>query len=310
MTQLRVQAPKFKLSFFLPKYWPTWIAVILLYAISWLPYRVQVWLGKGLGQLLKVLAKKRCHIAKRNIRLCFPDWTEIQRQQLFDKHLDSAGLAILEAGMGWWWPDWRVKGIGEVEGLEHIQRILDQGKGVLALAIHNMNLEMGCRVIGLRQPCSGFYRQHNNPIMEYMQFHGRSRSNRYMIPKRNISGLITALNEGEVCLYLPDQDYGRKRCEFVPFFAVQQAATTTGSTLFAGRANCETVFIMSQRTKDGYKAIILPGLENFPSGDDNYDVARVNRQVESMVMRSPEQYLWMHKRFKTRPNPEDVSLYE
>ncbi len=304
-----VSAPKFTLRFFLPQYWLTWLSVLLLYTISWLPYRLQTKIGKGLGWLLGKLAKSRVAVAKRNLELCFPEMSAQERQQLLNKNVEYAGMAILEASMGWWWPDWRVRGIGEVEGFEHVQAILDKGKGVFGLAIHNMNLEICCRIAGLHQPSVAFYRRHNNPLMEYLQYHGRSRSNKYMIHKRDVGGLIHALKDGEICFYLPDQDYGRKRCEFVPFFHVPDTATTTGTMLFAREGNCETVFILPLRTDSGYKIVFLPGLENFPSGDDKHDVTRINQRIEEMIRQAPEQYLWMHKRFKTRPDKEMPSLY-
>jgi KDO2-lipid IV(A) lauroyltransferase len=305
-----VLAPNFSLRFFLPKYWLTWLSIILLYCISWLPYRLQTYIGKGFGKLIKLLAKKRYEVARRNLELCFPNLTTKQRQDILNANLDCAGMAILEASMGWWWPTWRVQKMAEFEGYEHIEAILAKGKGVLAYAIHNMNLELAVRVAGLKNPSVAFYRKHNNPLMEYMQYHGRNRSNKYMVHKRDVKGLISALNDGEVCFYLPDQDYGRKKCEFVPLFDVPEVATTTGSVLFAKEANCETVFIIPLKTPDGYKIKVLPGLENFPSGDDKKDVGRINQMVEKMIMVAPEQYLWMHKRFKTRPSKTDVSLYE
>ena len=283
---------------------------MILYVISWLPYRVQTWIGKGIGWLLSKLGKKRVAIARRNLELCFPSLSADERERLVKQNVEHAGMAVLEASMGWWWPDWRVKHIGEVEGFEHVEAILAKGKGVLGLAIHNMNLELGCRIAGLHAPSVAFYRKHNNPLMEYMQYHGRARSNKYMIHKRNVKGLLKALDDKEVCFYLPDQDYGRARSEFVPFFAVPDAATTTGTLLFAKQANCETVFIVSHRTERGYRVKFVPGIEHFPSGDDKQDVAAVNRMVEALVSEAPEQYLWMHKRFKTRPNKTDPSLYD
>jgi KDO2-lipid IV(A) lauroyltransferase len=305
----KVSAPKFEFAFLLPKYWLTWLSIIILYSISWLPYIFQKPIGKGFGQLLKRLAKKRYLVALRNLELCFPEYTEQQRQVILDANVEHAGMAILEAGMGWWWPTWRVQGIAQFEDYELVEEILAKGKGVLAFAIHNMNLELACRVAGLRNPSVAFYRKHNNSLMEYMQYHGRNRSNKYMIHKRDVRGLISALDEGEVCFYLPDQDYGPNKCEFVPFFAVPEVATTTGSLLFAKDANCETVFLVPLKTDTGYKIKVLPGLENFPSGDDKEDVARINKMLEKMVMMAPEQYLWMHKRFKTRPNKDDPSYY-
>ncbi|MEP0356848.1 LpxL/LpxP family Kdo(2)-lipid IV(A) lauroyl/palmitoleoyl acyltransferase [Paraglaciecola sp.] len=310
MQQKKVVAPKFELSFLGPRYWPTWVSVIFLYSISWLPYSIQRPIGKVIGKILKVVAKKRYLVAKRNIDLCFQHLSTEQRAQMLEENLDNAGMALLETGMGWWWPDWRVKNMVEYEGLELIEDIQAKGKGVLGYAIHNMNIEFGCRLLGIEKPSVVFYRKHNNPLMEYMQYHGRNRANKYMIHKRNVKGLIQALDQKELCLYLPDQDYGRKKCEFTPFFGVPQTATTTGSLLFAKQADCETVFFVSLKTKTGYKVKVLPGLENFPSGDDKYDVTRINEMVEKMILLAPEQYLWMHKRFKTRPSKDDPSLYD
>lgn len=310
MTNTATQVQAFSWRFLLPSYWPTWLAVLLLYTLSWLPYRLQWQLGKVLGVLLGKLAKKRVQIAKRNLTLCFPDWSEERRAQLLKANLHHAGMAILETSMGWWWPEWRIRRHGSVEGFEHVEAIFARGKGVLGIAIHNMNLEMAGRLIGLRHPCVGFYRKHNNPLMEFFQYRGRRRTNKEMIPKQAVGRLMQALNNGELCLYLPDQDYGRKRCEFAPFFAVEQAANTTGTLLFAGQSNCETVFLLPLYTPQGYKLKVLPGLENFPSGDDNQDIRAVNARLEEMILQAPEQYLWMHKRFKTRPNKNDASLYD
>jgi KDO2-lipid IV(A) lauroyltransferase len=309
LQQKKVKAPQFEWSFLLPSYWLVWLSIFLLYSISWLPYKVQLSLSKGMGKLLQIFARKRYQIAKRNLELSFPDASQQQRDALLQANLEHAGMAIFETSMGWWWPKWRVAKKAEFENYQLIDEILAKGKGVLAFAIHNMNLEFACRVAGLKNPSVVFYRKHKNKLMEYMQYHGRTRSNKYMIPRNDVLGLLTALNEGEVCFYLPDQDYGRTKCEFAPLFAVPQVATTKGSLLFAGQANCESVFMVSLRTSTGYKIKVLPGLDNFPSGDDNYDVTRINQMIEKMIMLAPEQYLWMHKRFKTRPDPNEPSLY-
>ncbi len=294
----------------MPRYWPTWLGIAVLYSLSWLPYRLQKGLAWGLGHLIFALARSRKRVIERNIELCFPDMSDAERRAILRGNRFSLGMAMLETSMGWWWPTWRIKGMAEVEGYEHVQAILDKGKGVLGVAIHNMSLEVLGRVCGLHKPAVGFYRRHNNPLMEYMQFHGRNRSNKNMIHKKDVRGMIQALNEGELCLYLPDQDYGRRRAEFVPFFAVPDAATTTGTLLFAKEANCEMVFVLPLRTEKGYKLKFIPGLENIPSGDDKEDVRRINQQIEQMVMVAPEQYLWAHKRFKTRPDEKAPSYYQ
>jgi KDO2-lipid IV(A) lauroyltransferase len=147
--------------------------------------------------------------------------------------------------------------------------------------------------------------------MEFFMYRGRSKGNKYMIGKRDVKGLIHALNQGEVCFYLPDQDYGRNRAEFVPFFAVPDTATTTGTMLFANAANCSVIPIYSSCLPNnaGYVIEALPPLENFPSADPKADCRKVNQWVEQAVLKHPEQYMWLHRRFKTRPDPEAPSLY-
>ncbi len=307
---MHIQAPKFTWSFFLPKFWLTWVGIFLLYTISWLPYRIQTVIGAGIGRLIFTLLSKRKRIAQRNLELCFPDMTTQERKKILDGHRFSLGMAVLETSMGWWWPKWRVEKHTRIHGYEHVEAILKKGKGVFGLAIHNMTLELGCRSAGFIKPSVAFYRKNNNDLMEYMQYHGRNRSNKYMVHKRDVRSMIKALDDGEVTFYLPDQDYGRNKAEFVPFFNVQDTATTTGTMLFAKEANCESVFIVPVRKNGIYHITFIPGLENFPSGDDKEDVARINRKVEELIMLAPEQYLWVHKRFKTRPNKDDPSLYD
>ncbi|MDN4501623.1 LpxL/LpxP family Kdo(2)-lipid IV(A) lauroyl/palmitoleoyl acyltransferase [Alteromonadaceae bacterium BrNp21-10] len=306
---LHIRQPAFEWSFLLPKYWLTWIGIAFMYCISWLPYKLQIVLGRLLGKVLGKVAKSRMKVGKRNLELCFPDMPEGERETLLKKNMESAGIALLETGMGWWWPDWRVKKRSKTAGFEHVEAILAKGKGVFGIAIHNMNLEMNCRVMGLTHPSIVFYRRHNNPVMEYFQYRGRARSNKYLIHKRGVKDMLQSLDSGEFCMYLPDQDFGPKRCEFVPLFAVPDTATTTGTLLFAENANCESVFVLPLRTEDGYVVKIMPGLDNFPSGDHRNDVTRLNKKIEEMIMQAPEQYLWMHKRFKTRPHDNPSALY-
>ena len=304
-----ITPPKFKLAFFLPQYWPIWLAASILYLLIWLPLPVIQQMGKGVGFLLSKFLKKRVYVAKRNLQLCYPDWTEEQRQKMLKKHLDRAGMALFETAMGWWWPQWRIQRIGEVEGFEHAERVLKSGKGVFGLALHNMNLELACRVLGYTHPSIAFYRKHNNPLMDYFQYHGRNRSNKYMIHKRNSKALIEAMNQGELCLYLPDQDYGAKQSIFVPFGPVKQTATTTATLMFVERADCVPLMITSQTSKKGCKVKIYPPLEGLDTESSEQALTTLNQHVYNIVDEQPESYLWMHKRFKTRPNKDDPSLY-
>ncbi len=312
MSSNKVLQPDFKLSFLLPKYWLTWLGVFILYTISWLPFKLQLFMGRMLGRLLMKIGSKRKHVALTNLRLCFPEKSEDELQILLKKNFENTGIALFETGMGWWWPDWRVKRKFKVKGLEHLEKARREGNGVLLLAMHYLSVEMNARGVGYGHPMVVFYRPHNNQLMEFFQFRGRGRSNKYMLGKRDVKGLMKALRDGEACIYLPDQDYGRNRSVFVPFFGVKEAATTTGTLIFARQKNVETMMIIPVRNDDGsgYTLEIMPPLENFPTKDNIADVTRINQELEKAISRKPEQYMWLHRRFKTRPNPEDVSLYK
>ena len=306
----KIIAPRFEWRFLLPKFWLTWLGVLFLYLISWLPLPILRVLAKGNAWLLKKLAKKRVAVARRNLALTWPKMTDSEREALLAKHLDCAGMAIFETALGWWAPAWRIRRIGKVEGFEHVEAVLKQGEGVFGLALHNMNLELACRIMGYAHPSIAFYRKHNNPLMDYLQYHGRNRSNKYMIHKRNAKALIEALSEGELCLYLPDQDYGRLQSTFVPFAGVEQTATTTATLMFARRADCVPLMITSQYTKTGYVVKCYPPMPEFADKEDRQALIELNQRVEELVLEQPESYLWMHKRYKTRPLETDPSLYD
>jgi KDO2-lipid IV(A) lauroyltransferase len=308
----KVLQPNFKLAFLLPKYWLTWLGVFILYSISWLPYKWQLGLGKLIGRLLFKIGSQRKHVADTNLKLCFPDMSEQERHRILKKNFENTGIALLETGMGWWWPNWRIKRKVNVIGLEHIQKAQREGKGILLLAMHYLTIEINARGMGYSQPMVVFYRPHNNQLMEYFQFRGRGRTNKYMLGKRDVKGLIKALKDGETCVYLPDQDFGRNRSLFVPFFDVKETATTTGTLIFARQKNIETMMIIPTRNDDGsgYTIEIMPPLKDFPTKDDEADLIRINQELEKAISRKPEQYMWLHRRFKTRPDPESPSLYK
>jgi len=308
----KVLQPDFKMSYFLPKYWLTWVGVIILYTISWLPYKLQLFLGKLLGRLLYKIGSSRKKVAMKNLELCFPEMSQEELTRTLKKNFENTGIALFETGMGWWWPDWRVKRKIKVIGLEHLEKARREDKGVLLLTMHYLSVEINCRGIGMGHPMVVFYRPHNNQLMEFFQFRGRGRSNKYMLGKRDVKGLIKALRQKEVCVYLPDQDYGRNRSLFVPFFAVSDAATTTGTLIFARQKNIQNHILIPTRNDDGsgYTLEIKPMMEDFPTDDDEADLIRINQELEKAIMFKPEQYMWLHRRFKTRPNKDAPSLYK
>ncbi|MEC8416485.1 MAG: LpxL/LpxP family Kdo(2)-lipid IV(A) lauroyl/palmitoleoyl acyltransferase [Pseudomonadota bacterium] len=304
-----IKAPTFKLAFLGPKFWPVWLGVIILYLITWLPLPVIRAIGAGTGKLIAKIVPKRAKVAKRNITLWNPELSEAQVEALYKENIRRTGMALFETAMGWWWPNWRIQRAFEIEGTEHIEAAFAKGKGVFGMALHNMNLEFACRGIGFYHPSIAFYRKHNNPLVDYLQYHGRNRSNKYMIDKRNAKALLQALEEKELCLYLPDQDYGPKQSIFVPFGGVKDTATTTATLMFIRRSDCEPMLISSQYTKRGYKIKVFPALYGLGEMEDTEALTLLNQHIDKAIKEQPESYLWMHKRFKTRPADNPSSLY-
>ncbi|MCW8107235.1 LpxL/LpxP family Kdo(2)-lipid IV(A) lauroyl/palmitoleoyl acyltransferase [Alteromonas ponticola] len=304
-----IKPPKFSLRFLLPQYWPIWLGSAALYLVTWLPLPVIRWLGAQVGLLMGRVAPKRVLVARRNVELCFPEMSVDEREKLLQENIKRTGMALFETAMGWWWPAWRVKRVFHVEGFEHIEKAFAQGKGVFGMALHNVNLEFACRGMGYTWPSVGFYRKHNNDLIDFMQYRGRAQSNKYMIHKRNAKALLSALDEGELCLYLPDQDYGRAQSIFVPFGGVKETATTTATLMFIRRTNCVPLLITSQYTSDGYKVKIYPAMSELADMNDEEALTLLNARIVEIIQEQPESYLWMHKRFKTRPHDMASSLY-
>ena len=171
---------------------------------------------------------------------------------------------------------------------------------------------MGARIFGQFQPGVGVYRPHNNPVMEYLQVKGRLRSNKALVPKRDLRQMVRSLREPNVIWYTADQDFGRSSATFIPFFNVPEAATITGATTLArlGKAKVLPFFVERNSDDTGYNIEIQPPLDNFPGENEIEDAKRGNKIIEEIISRNMSQYMWLHRRFKTRPNKGDASLYK
>ncbi|WP_312273423.1 LpxL/LpxP family Kdo(2)-lipid IV(A) lauroyl/palmitoleoyl acyltransferase, partial [Pseudescherichia sp.] len=207
------------------------------------------------------------------------------------------------------WSDKRVRRWFDVEGYQNLVEAQTKHHGVMVVGVHFMSLELGGRVMGLCQPMMATYRQHNSPVMEWVQTRGRMRSNKSMIDRRNLKGLVSALRKGEAVWFAPDQDYGRKGSTFAPFFSVN-AATTNGTYVLSRLSGSAMLTVTMIRKPDGsgYQLHIGKALTDYPVENEFEAASYMNRVIEREIMRAPEQYLWIHRRFKTRPMGE-ASLY-
>ncbi|MGO2461047.1 MAG: kdo(2)-lipid IV(A) palmitoleoyltransferase [Ewingella sp.] len=293
----------FRKSFLHPRYWLTWFVLGVLFLLVQLPYPVLYRLGNWLGRTSMRFLKRRVSITRRNLELCFPNLDEAQIERRILSNFESLGMGLLETGMAWFWSDARVKRWFDVSGLNHLKMAQQNKKGVLVIGVHFMSLELGGRAMGICQPMMAMYRPHNNKAMEFVQTWGRMRSNKAMLDRKDLRGMVHALKKGEAVWFAPDQDYGPRGSVFAPLFAVDQAATTSGTYMLARLAKpaLVTVVLVRKDKGKGYDLVIQPALQDYPIDDEMAAAAYMNRVVEKEIMRAPDQYLWLHRRFKTRP---------
>ncbi|MGO4997994.1 LpxL/LpxP family Kdo(2)-lipid IV(A) lauroyl/palmitoleoyl acyltransferase [Oceanisphaera sp. W20_SRM_FM3] len=292
----------FSLALLHPRYAVNWLGLSLLWLlVTLLPWRAQMLFGRALGRLSMRVLKSRVKIARRNLELALPELDEAERERILTANFESVGCAVFETGMAWFWPDWRMRAITRMEGTEHVDAAVANHKGMLLLSAHFLTLELNARQFGLYRPGVGVYRPNTNAVLEYAQVEGRCRSNKYLVDRLNIKGMLKALRQGDALWYAPDHDYGSHASVFVPFFAVEQAATITGTATLARVKNTVTLPCFTIREKNGYRLLIQAPMTNFPVGDDIADAIASNQVIEAAIRLAPEQYMWLHRRFKTTP---------
>ncbi len=295
--------PEFSISLLHPKYWGVWLGFgFLALMVNLLPYRMLYIIGRKLGQLSMKLGKNRVKIAKRNLELAFPNQSEEENQHFVEENFKNTGLALIETGIAWFWPTWRFKRLLNPGDMSEIEQFRKDKKGVLFCCPHALNLEITARAFGvLGLSGHGVYRAHNNLAYDFIQHWGRSHNGNKPMDRKNVKGMIRALKQGKRILYLPDHDYGRRKSVFVPFFAVEDACTTTGTSILAYHSNCALITCSGFRNNDGqYDIKAHPSFhEAFPQGDEKAAAAFTNKQIEKVILKAPEQWMWLHKRYKT-----------
>lgn len=282
-----------------PRYWPTWAGLGVLRLLSLLPFSLQLAVGTTLGAMLRRLPVRFVRIARRNIELCLPELEAAERRRLLDRHFASLGIALLEIAMAWWCPTARLATISSVEGMEHVRNALTRGRGAILLTAHFTPLEIGGRIVAAATPVNIIYRPTKNEALAHVLSCCRSRNGGHAIPRDDIRSMIGALKSNEVVWYAPDQSYRKKGAEMVSLFGIP-AATNTATSRIVRMTGAAVLpyFVERLPGSAGYRVVIQPPLENFPSGCPRADAERFHRLIEAQVRAVPDQYLWIHRRFK------------
>lgn len=283
-----------------------------MWLLHWLPLPLQAAVGNGLGSLLYWVVVPRRKVALTNLRLCFPQMSEAERTRIARRNFRIIARSMLERGMLWWGSPARIQRLVKVRGMEKVHELLGQGVPVILLVPHFAGLDTAATRLAMEVNSVSIYSTQKDKVLEKMLFHGRSRFGDQFLLARD-EGLRPAVKKlregGRIFYYLPDMDFGPQDSIFVPFFGVP-AATVPALNRFTKmtKAKVVTCIVRILPWGQGYEVTVEPPWENFPSDDVEGDALRMNHEIERWISALPDQYYWVHKRFKTRP-PGEPGFY-
>lgn len=296
-----VNMKRLQARFFHPRFWSSWLGLLLMRLSIYCPLRMQLWMAKIMAALIRPAMKKRRKIAKRNLALCFPDYSDAQRHELLEKNQQTMGMMMMETALSWWASNTRLKKRVSYKGFEHIETALEKGKGVILLTGHFTSMEIGGRLMMIKHPCCVMLRELKNPLFNTFMMRARTHHSEDIIMQKDPRAMIRALRKNKIIWYAPDQDYGKRQSVFAKFFGVQ-TSTIIATARLAKMSGATVIPFTPRRAENGHYTLSLgEPLTDFPTGDDIADAQRINDIIEHEIRQSPEQYLWAHRRFKTQP---------
>jgi Kdo2-lipid IVA lauroyltransferase/acyltransferase len=293
-----------------PRYWPTWIGLGVLRVLSWLPLPLAAAIGAGLGMVLYCFHGPRRRVVRINIERCFPQLPRAQQRRIVRRHFRAFGQSVMNIPVAWWASPRRLRRVVRLRGRRRVDEALVAGRNVILLAPHFLGLEIGGVRLSLDSALVSVFRHPDNKLVRAVMRRARSRFGLRLIEhNRLFTSLVRAVKAGAPLYYLPDQDAGNRHSVFAPFFGIP-AATFTALARLARLTDALVIpCITYQRPWGrGYEMVFHAALADFPSGDALADTARMNAEIERAVRVHPEQYFWLHKRFKTRP-PGEPKFY-
>ena len=287
-----------------------WCTFAALRLVTLLSYRRAISIGCRLGQLLSWLSGSRQKVVDTNLARCFPDKSLQERNRIKSECYRNIGISLIEMAMCWWWSAQKLESLVEIRGREHLDAALASGRGPILLTGHYTSLEIGGRLLALFMPLQGLYRTQRNAMFDSYLYTRRHSYLVHIVSRKNTRQLIRGIRKQVPTWYAPDQDFTHERNVFAPFMGVE-AATISASSRMAQAANAAMLPYYPERKQDGSGYVLHIGapLDNFPSGDELTDATAINKSIENWVRIFPENYMWILKRFKTRP-PGEASFYE
>ena len=293
------QDPNFKLLLLHPKYLPTWFGMGFIYLCKFLPYKKIIFLGTLLGHLLHGVSPHRRQIAKANMQLCFPDKNEEEIDVLVKGHFKNIGIGVFEIAIAWWSSTRAIDNLKVSTENVNIFKEIDKDQGVLILIKHSTHVELDIRLMAQEIELGGMYKPQSNEVMNYLMIRARNRYVIGAIHNHQAKEAVKWINNGQKFLYAADQDYGEKNSQFIPFFGVDAATITFPERL--SKSGVKIVMANVSRNKKGFH---LEFHEISDYKEEGSVLKEVNKFYEKFILNSPENFLWTHRRFKSRPSGE------
>ena len=300
-----METPKITIKEFRPALWPFWIVIAIGWLISKLPIRGIFGIGKTLGQLFYWASRRRRHITEVNLSLCFPALNAKEHKALTKESFTQVGIGLIELLIPWLNPRRDLTKRFDVYGEENLVSALSENRGVIIVGAHFAALDIAIPVLCSFGPIDCMYRANRNPVWEWLQVKGRKNFFGRVIEREEMKKTIRCLKEGRAIWYGVDQDYGAKHSIFAPFYNID-TATIMATSRLARINDSPVIFLRQYRNikERSWEIHFSPSLKSFPSGNDYQDALQINRLIEEGINVDPSQYLWMHRRFKTRPKGE------
>ncbi len=294
--------PRSPRKLYAPGSWPTWLLLGCAWLVARLPLRAVIATGRAAGLLVYRLGGARRHITEVNVQLCFPELSAQAQRALARESFVHTAIGAIEIALPWLNPRRDLRERITVHGVEHLEAAAAAGRGVLLVGGHFSALDIISQGLSAAVDMDVMYRGNRNPVWEWLQVRGRRRYFDGVVERRDTRQALKRLRSGRTLWYAPDQDYGPRHSVFAPFFGVP-TATITATARLARFIGSPVVFMSHFRDLDTltWSVHFHTALDAYPSGDDVADATRINAVIEAAVREHPEQYLWMHRRFKTRP---------
>ena len=288
------------IKFIHPKFFPTWILILLMRIGVFIPFSAQVIIGKAIGKLIYPFMSKLRSTAYSNISHCFPEKKHPQVNAMVKHHFEAIGVSLFETANAYYASDKKINKLLIVKNEQYFTDAVKQEGGIILLCAHFMPLMLGSRALLLKHTIANIYRPQNNKLFDQAMVKGYKKHGAVMIKSTDMRSIIKAINNSLPIWYAPDQDLGEKNSVFAPLFGIQ-TATASATSRLAKNNNTRVIPYSFIRTKKGYEMSFEKPLLDFPSNNSVKDATTTNMILEKQIKKTPDQYLWIHRRFKTRP---------